>query len=272
MNSGEEWATFHHQKVSSQKSRWTEEGLGLIRRWSLETDPDPKLLLPFRLRTSWHGMVGPEWPWQALYPRHRLGLVTSYLEHERGALGLALVSSRQPGQEGEARYLLNGFDPRLDFDQGLDLILASAVDSLLRRQERDAELLPIPSIERAEFLAGSRLRLVYDLDWPGASTALGRRRLEPLEERVRYRCLYSPDGGRTWHRLDDGITTTPDRPSRDPKEWIPDSRIGPETHDFEMSSTITTNGVHEWIIRVEAWVEGRRLHHAYHQQRIIHGS
>ncbi len=268
MNSGEDWSTFHHQRVLSQDYRWMPDGSELIHRWSLEPGPIPTVTLPFRLKTSWHGSVGPEWPWQGLYPRQSLERTKSYLEQGRGALGFALITSRQPGLEGESRFLLNGFDPRMDLDAGVDLILSAAVDALLTGQANRMELLPVPRIESVKVLPGSELELEFDLSWPDSEGDQKVKRLEPLEERVRYRCLYSSDGGRTYRRLVDAVPVTPDQPPSDPKEWIPDSRIGPELQRFKI--TPTRDG--EWIIRVEAWLEGRRLHHAYHQQRIFHGS
>ena len=272
MNSGEDWATFHLQRPRSPASRWTGTGRELLGRWSLPTGAPPAIRLPFRLRTSWHGAVGPEWPWQAFYPRQRLELDRSFQVHAGGALGFALISSRQPGRPGAARFLLNGFEPRLDLDAGVDLIVAAAAESLLAGWEKSQDLVPLPRIERAWFVNAREVEIDFDLAWPREGRAQTVKRLEPLEERVRYRCLYSSDGGRTYRRLQDGAPSAPDRPSRDPKEWIPDSQIGPEVRRFKIMPTSASLGDHEWIIRVEAWLGGRRQHHAYHQQRIFHGS
>lgn len=79
--------------------------------------------------------------------------------------------------------------------------------------------------------------------------------------------MYSRDNGATWLICNRDVVVTPGELPNDPLLIQPDSGIGPEVVRWAVPEASFPQGT--YLVRVECYRRGLRLHYAQHQVRVF---
>ena len=281
-NIGTPSSTFHHQFVDGTSSLVL-AGLDLGSRYNFPMPATAPSNRPFRLDTNRDGGLGSEW-YRAPYSteRFRAGLVKTYYNHPAsGGTGSGLVELRDSGGRSSAYIVVNGISNAVA--SGSSFIAKYSVLTMVQSFLEGADPTfsnRIPQLPRVEITSPTEITeltqptqvdIGYDVTWRRwddqtytSATPVG---YSEDENNLDYVVMYSRDNGATWLICNRDVVVTPGELPADPLLIQPDSAIGPEVVRWAVPEASFPQGT--YLVRVECYRRGLRLHYAQHQVRVF---
>lgn len=281
-NIGTPASTFHHQFVDGT-SALVQAGLDLGSRYNFPMPATAPSNRPFRLDTNRDGGLGSEWyrpPYST--ERFRAALVKTYYNHPTsGGTGSGLVELRDSGGLSSAYIVVNGISNAVA--SGSSFIAKYSVLTMVQSFLEGADPTfsnRIPQLPRVEITSPTeiteltqptRVDIGFDVTWRRwdgqtytSATPVG---YTESENTLDYVVTYSRDNGATWLVCNRDVEVTPGELPTDPLLIQPDAGTGPELVRWAVPEASFPQGT--YMVRVECYRRGLRLHYAQHQVRVF---
>ena len=210
--------------------------------------------------------AAPEWSFEPYFgTRTSAWISQTFCDVDEG-YGAAMVELTKDGDR--AAIVMNGVG-----GNGLALRTRSSLAMMLGAFYESGIGLP-PRLEISAPRGSERLRDPASIQmsfhatgrrWDGRSCSVSGLPQPVDESGLSYTILYSSDGGRTYRNALDHSTAFPGLlpPARLRRV---DRRTGPES--FELITSASQFPAGEYLLRVDAFADGQRLHGAHHVQRV----
>ncbi|MHC4473183.1 MAG: hypothetical protein ACYS99_19740, partial [Planctomycetota bacterium] len=280
-NIGTASSSFHHRSESGTSGNLTVAGRELARDFRFPLPSTTLISRPFVLASDHDGGLGDEFARADDFPRHSASMRTVYFDHSTGATGSAIVELTAPDGSRSAYVLVSGLDSTTESGSAfiarycsLALIhgFLSSGDPALPR--------PIPMRPRLVITGPTSATELVDpatidvswctewLRWDGSPyTSSYPNGFAAAETELRYALLYSVDEGLSWKHMLDDSDATPGVPP--PAELLLEDLNAGADEMYSWATPQASFPRGTYVLRIEAYRVGSRLHYSYHQERVF---
>jgi hypothetical protein len=280
-NIGTTTSTFHHHFWDGT-SALVGAGLDLSSRFNFPMPTTAPSNRPFRIDTNFSGGVGSEFsrsPYSA--NRYVARLAKTYYNHPSGAAGSGLVELRDPANTSSAYIVVNGISNAVasgssflakysvltmvqSFLEGTDTTMWHGITQVPRVEiETPTEITELVDPTSVPLRIGVAWRR-----WDGQTyTSATSNTFTQPESNLDYVVMYSRDNGTTWLICNANAPVTPGQRPTNPAHIEADTGTGPQT--FNWSTPVASFPQGTYVLRVECYRRGLRLHYAQHMVRIF---
>jgi hypothetical protein len=209
-------------------------------------------------------------------------LAKTYYDHpSSGWTGSGLVELRDPSGTTSAYIVVNGISNAVASGSGFiaKYAVLTMVQSFLEGAD-PAMINRIPQLPRVEIKSPTEISELTQPDQIDVGFEVSWRRWDnqaytsttPVgysepESNLGYVIMYSRDNGATWMICNQDVPATPGVRPPDPLQIHLDTNPGPELVSWVVPGSLFPQGT--YILRVECYRSGQRLHYAVHQVRVF---
>lgn len=277
-------AFFNHGTSSSRFSHipyggnalLTSVGQEIADNYSMTMPATAPVNRPFSL--SYSGSAGEHWNYAPYSNRHTASLFHTYYSHSSG-IGSGLVKLTNPAATSAGYIVVNGISNAVE--SGTTFLAKWGVLSLAHsffEAGDSSNTLRIPQLARVEMSSPtditelnnpSYIDVLYGITWsrwdgqPYTRTGT----FSEDESLLEYVITYSADNGTTWRYVQDNALATVGKRPQNSINLIVDSGSGDESYSWEVPSVDFPES--SYLLRVECYRQGARVHYAWHQNKIF---
>ncbi|RMF75839.1 MAG: hypothetical protein D6738_02855 [Acidobacteria bacterium] len=268
---------FHHQFKNGQFGSLTGDGLDIANYYNFPIPNRAEINRPFNVNLNSSGGVPDDYQDPAYYNGTLTGTaINHFYDHDTSSLlGSSMIKLDGSLGDDYAFIVVNGlaqtsrtgsaFIGRWSFLTLIQGFLAAGAQTGAER---------IPQLPRIEITSPndvtdlndpSSISIAWSSDWhrwDGRQYTSAYSSTFSESATVSYALLYSEDNGKTWKHMQDD---SPAVPGRRPS----DGSLLETGSSYTWSTPSSTFDEGTYLVRVEAFLDGRQLHYSYHQRRIF---